>query len=102
MKYPLIKQIVLFLSLAAIIGCGDEGPQRSAVFGTVSLDGVPLNNAAIVFIPEKETKGPKAKALINEGQYHLDEDHGPLVGNMRVEIVPVGIEEAGFQRVRVL
>ncbi len=83
-----------------LAGCGEAGPDRVAVSGVVNLDGKPLNNAYIVFSPEGETKGPKAKAIITDGKYQLKEEHGPFIGKMRVEIQSVGMEEEEFQKVR--
>ena len=41
----------LFLGLACL-GCGPGGPEIASVEGKVTLDGKPLPNAAVVFIPE--------------------------------------------------
>ena len=90
--------VIALLFLFVFTGCSQDGTERVSVSGTVSLDGELLNDTAIVFVPHKETKGPKARALIQEGKYHLPMERGPVIGKMRVKIVPVGIDEAGFQK----
>lgn len=87
----LVQQIglmALILSGAATVpGCSsEEGPQRAAVRGVVTLDGTPLPLGVIQFIPDGETKGPSASASIQEGQFELPEISGPLIGTHRIEI----------------
>lgn len=76
----------LLLSIA-IAGCGgSDGPPRVAVRGTVTFDGQPLDRGSIEFIPTAGTHGPMAAAEIVDGKYDLDDDLGPVVGKLRVEI----------------
>jgi hypothetical protein len=44
------------LLAASVIGCGDSGPRRVPVSGTVSLNGKPLEGAIISFLPVPENK----------------------------------------------
>jgi len=67
-------------------GCGQDGPPRAAVKGTVNLDGEPLSQGSIRFIPTGETKGPEVGARIENGVFELSEEEGPVVGTVRVEI----------------
>lgn len=83
---PLFVVVTLCLS-----GCGG-GPAiphfegRAAVSGDVTLDGQPLPDGMIEFMPEGKGRGPRAMAAIKDGKYTLDEKHGPVAGPMRVEI----------------
>ncbi|REJ72344.1 MAG: hypothetical protein DWQ34_04520 [Planctomycetota bacterium] len=80
---------VLPALLALLPGCA--GPQtealpRAGVRGTVTLDGAPLEEGIIRFVPIEETRGPKTSVPIAEGRFEVDEEFGPLVGSHRVEI----------------
>lgn len=88
-RRPTISWLLgLGLLVAAVIGggCRESGPQRVSVSGTVTLDGHPLEEGAILFTPIDGTPGPKAAAAIVDGQFHLDTESGPPVGRLRVAI----------------
>jgi|EndMetStandDraft_5_1072996.scaffolds.fasta_scaffold81103_2 hypothetical protein len=73
----------------AICGCGGGPPDaqpRIAVSGTITLDGQPLNNAVIRFVPLAEVKGPKASVAVTAGRFDLPAYAGPVAGPHRVEI----------------
>lgn len=53
--------------LVLLAGCGDGGPRRVQIEGTVTLDGRPLANKSVMFIPEPGTPGNGASA-------HTDQD----------------------------
>jgi hypothetical protein len=82
----------LFLALVAIAslaGC-NRGPQFVEVSGTVTLNGRPLSDLEVVFMPDPGagTSGPASSAYTNEnGQYKLVTNKGQLgavVGTHRV------------------
>lgn len=79
--------IILLLTLF-ITGCSEatQGPQRAAVSGTVQLNGSPLAQGIIRFVPTDGTQGPKVSLPIQDGQFAADTDHGPVAGTNRVEI----------------
>ncbi len=63
-------------SLILVCGCASRssGPELVAVTGTVTLDGKPLQNGIIRFLPDvdRQTSGPIASAVLNkEGQFSL-------------------------------
>jgi len=59
------------LALAvACAGCGPGGPEIASVEGTVTMDGKPLPNAAVVFIPENGR--PAGATTDSEGHYALN------------------------------
>lgn len=76
-----------FFAVLAIVGCSDDGLQRVAVGGTVTVDGEHLPKGAIVFVPTNGTVGPKAGGEIIDGRFEIAEANGPVVGDLRVEIV---------------
>ncbi len=81
---PLIVVLIVFLAF----GCSERNPQpeRAAVNGTVYVDGKPLQTGSIQFIPTGDTKGPAAAAIIQNGDYELASENGPVVGRVRIEI----------------
>lgn len=79
---------LLTISLfATLVGCGsDASLSRSAVSGTVTLDGVPLAIGTICFVPIGETPGPKTSLRIEDGTFAATQKHGPVKGRHRIEI----------------
>lgn len=72
-------------SLLVVLGCGgQDGPPRATVTGTVTVDGVPLHEGSISFIPTGGTLGPVAGGIIKDGAYQIDDS--VCVGTNRVEI----------------
>ena len=87
---PRMAGIVIGLLFAmTTCGCGNgsetEQP-RAAVRGTVTLDGKPLPEGVIRFIPIEGTPGPKTSALVFQGQFSLEKEQGPLAGKHRIAI----------------
>ena len=76
---------VLLMSLC--VGCEQGGGvTRGAVKGKVTLDGSPVEEGSIAFIPTGGTEGPTAGGQIEQGQYSVPSAKGPVVGRYRVEI----------------
>jgi hypothetical protein len=80
---------VLLPALALVAGCGRSGPQRYEVRGSVSFAGEKIADGAIALTPIGDTKGPRVGANIQQGQYHINRDGGPVAGRHRVEITSV-------------
>lgn len=78
--------------LFALGGCGRDArlPELVPLEGQVTLDGQPLSNATVTFLPTGDTKGRGAAAITDEnGRYELEEQDGTLgvvVGSYRVAI----------------
>ncbi len=75
---------VLFI---AISGCGTDttGPEREAVTGTVTREGIPIDNGSIMFKPTGG--GAAASTAITDGKYEFNKENGPVAGVQKVEIV---------------
>jgi hypothetical protein len=74
--------------LAAVVGLGLSGcgsSVRRAVAGGVTLDGQPLDEAVIVFVP-LDAGGRKTGGPIAAGRYAMSRDVGLLPGRYRVEV----------------
>jgi hypothetical protein len=78
----------------ALCGCGDAGPRRTAIRGTVSLDGQPVNQATLILTPTAQ--GLAAAATIHHGVFELPADVGPTVGEFGVRINPLEAETEGL------
>jgi hypothetical protein len=62
--------IGIALLVVASSGCGPGGPDIASVEGTVTMNGKPLPNAAVVFIPENGR--PAGATTDSEGHYVLN------------------------------
>ena len=80
----------VMLSMSLIVGCGSDQLPLSAVSGQVTLNGRPLTNAKVVFLPES---GPAASGDLDaEGRFQLTtytRHDGAVIGQHRVTVVPV-------------
>jgi hypothetical protein len=82
----LVPPTFLLLVLAVISsGCGDNDG-RLSVSGNVKLDGKPLPEGSIEFLPIAGTGGPTAGATIEEGKYRIAAGRGLFAGQFRVKI----------------
>jgi hypothetical protein len=78
--------LLLAVGLAALpfTGCGGSG--RVSVSGRVTVDGKPVPEGSITFIPEKGNPGPTAGGAIRDGSYKIDARKGPMTGKHRMEV----------------
>lgn len=74
-------------------GCGDAGPRRVAVSGTVFVDGVPLPKGAVQFAPVDDT-GPMVSVTVESGKFEVPESIGPLAGTSLIDVLV--IRDLGF------
>jgi len=75
---------VPWLLLLIVSGCRE--PNRAAVGGKVTLDGQPVEEGTISFIPPSGHPGPTAWGPIKEGTYAISAHQGPAPTANRVEI----------------
>jgi hypothetical protein len=73
---------IAMVCLAAMSGCE---PAPRAVEGRVTLDGKPLNEAVILFVPLAKGR-KKTGGVIVDGKFHLAAINGLHSGEYRVEI----------------
>jgi hypothetical protein len=80
----------LLLSVCATIvvaGCGKSSKiPRVVVSGSVTLNGAPVEDGQIRYVPIEGTVGPVTMARIVGGEYVCDDKGGVPVGKHRVEI----------------
>jgi hypothetical protein len=90
MNYRLLQRRVLrpallAAALLALAGCSRE-TGRYSLEGSVTLDGQPLKQGTVSFMPEKGTKGPIAGGDVSEGKFLIAAKGGTFAGKFRVEI----------------
>jgi hypothetical protein len=74
----------LLLPLLAALGC--SGGNRAAVTGKVTVDGQPLEQGRIMFVPDQANPGPTAGAPIVNGNYTVPAANGVFIGKNTVQI----------------
>ncbi|WP_347244323.1 carboxypeptidase-like regulatory domain-containing protein [Thermogutta sp.] len=79
---------LLFAALASFSGCGRGGPALGQVEGTVTLDGVPLPGARVIFSP---VDGGRSSMAVTDGSGHYELEFaagskGAVVGKHKVTI----------------
>ncbi|MGP0070046.1 MAG: hypothetical protein ACLQGP_41410 [Isosphaeraceae bacterium] len=83
------RYAVVALALVAA-GCTDstEPPPlpRIAVSGTVMLDGKPLPEGRLQFIPDQSSSGIITVGEIQDGRFSIDRANGPIPGKYRVAV----------------
>jgi hypothetical protein len=57
--------------LTGAIGCGNDGPRLVDARGTVTLDGNPVPNATLTFVPKDGTGSPSYGTTDGNGNYTL-------------------------------
>lgn len=77
---------LLLAILAACSGCSNKDANRNAVDGEVTLDGKPVEQGSILFIPVDGTEGAATGGPIQAGHYRISKTQGAATGWNRVEI----------------
>jgi hypothetical protein len=80
------RTLLILLAVIVLAGCGERGPERIVVSGTVTYNGKPLPNGMIRFLPTAQSAAPVAGANIVNGQYRVDSRGGVPVGPATVQI----------------
>jgi hypothetical protein len=79
--------MLLVILVLLVAGCGPDGPAIAYVSGRVTMDGKPLPNATVVFIPDN---GRPAAAMTDaNGKYVLEFSegrHGAIPGPNTIRI----------------
>jgi len=80
-------RLVAAIALAALLGCGQKGPRLVPVTGTVTLDGQPVADAGVLFMPVEG--GPPASGTTDQqGRFRLRtvNREGAVAGKHRVAV----------------
>ena len=90
------------LALTMLLGCGRDSPPAT-VEGTVRLNGRPLDNCLVTFLPQprQEPKGPRSAGLTDQhGSYRLrcdNQQEGAGIGWHRVTVQDLSVS-TGIRR----
>jgi hypothetical protein len=78
--------LVLAFGVLFAVGCGDSGPRRYDLSGTVTFDGKPIPAGSIVFQPDTTAgnSGPQGTAEIRDGKYDTAQGGKGVVGGPHV------------------
>lgn len=82
----MLRASLLLATTLLLAGCSDPGPERASISGSITLDGKPVEQGSITFVPTEGTSGPTAGDVISGGQYEIPRALGPLVGKNKVEL----------------
>lgn len=79
--------LALAVAISSGAGCGKTtGLDKVVVHGTVTLDGQPIPNGEIRFVPAPGTAGPISGGPIKDGAYVAEGRGGVPLGEHKVEI----------------
>lgn len=87
----LILSFFLFALLVLSAGCGENGPVRYTIRGTIQMpDGKPVPAGEISFEPDASAgnHGPGSMVQIKDGKYSVSRDQGVVGGKYIVIISP--------------
>lgn len=79
--------VAVALCFAICTGCSDGGPELASVTGVVTIDGKPIPNAVLTFVPEEGS--PSYGQTSRDGHYALmftDTKQGAMLGTHQVSI----------------
>jgi hypothetical protein len=81
------SMLIAVPSLVFVVGCSNSsGVDKVVVSGVVTLDGQPISNGEIRFIPTSGTIGPVSGGAIKDGAYIAQAKGGVPIGTHNVEI----------------
>jgi hypothetical protein len=85
------------LAAVAVAGCGDGGPKRHRVSGTVKYDGQPIPFGEVLFTPDgaKKNSGPQGFANIRDGKYDTALEGGKGIGGGPMIVRVTGFDGPG-------
>ena len=84
------------LSLGVLVGCGaaPTGPERFAISGKVTREGIPIDDGTIMFTPA--VSGPAVLGQIIKGEYSFTEEDGVPAGKYAVLIAAKPLRDPTF------
>ncbi len=96
---PIVFSAICLIS-ALPVGCSSKADPfvetRQEVAGFVTLDGEPLKEGRIGFVPVEGTPGPKTSVKIEHGTFLIESQYGPVAGTHRIEVEST--DDGGYAR----
>lgn len=68
------------------VGCAESKPPTYPTSGVVTLNGAPVEEGTITFLPTEGTPGNNVAATITAGAFSAPQEAGLCIGGYRVEI----------------
>ena len=81
----LLHSLLLGLVSLTFVGCADPYGGRVEVLGKVTLKGQPISDATVTFEP-LDGQATRATAMVNDGSYAVDREHGLQPGKYLVRV----------------
>lgn len=91
--YHRANWLAMCVCLVLISGCGESGPKRHRLTGTVKFDGAPLKYGTIYFDPDQGNQGPQGFAEVIDGAYDTKANGRPGVISGKVVVRIMGFKE---------
>lgn len=96
-----IRQLILTVGVAVsalAMGCtgAPDGPKRNSISGTVTREGIPIDDGFIVFRSQGEGADISGSSPIVDGKYQLDATTGVPAGTYKVEITQKPLRDPDF------
>ena len=82
-----LSWFVLLFILAGLVGCGESGPERIGMSGTVTYNGEPIFEGEISFLPADGTQAPPTSTTIMDGKYQLPAKWALVPGTYNVSVM---------------
>jgi hypothetical protein len=94
------RQFLVFLVIFALLfGCGEKTYPSQPLVGNVTIDGEPLAEGNITFVPQDKEMGPEVTAVITAGKYKAQVPSGRLKVYLQgTRATGKMVEEYGVQR----
>jgi hypothetical protein len=80
-----LAALALCAACVWVVGCGDSGPKRYGVSGTVTYKGQPIKSGLISFIPEGSEASAGGASII-DGKYDIPSKPGLPAGKYEVSV----------------
>jgi len=82
------RRLLAVVLVCCLAGCGQKGPRRYDVEGTVTLGGEPVRAGEVQFEPDpdRSNTGPQSRARIKDGRYRTPRGKGAVGGPAVVRI----------------
>ena len=73
--------VQLFAAFVAVAvgGCGAGGPKMAKIAGRISIDGEPVANGYLQFVPQPTGRAPAAGAVVATGSYSGEVSPGKIL-----------------------
>jgi hypothetical protein len=84
--HRVLPALMIAAVCSSLSGCGDSGPKRVSVAGTVTLDGHPLPKGVIQFTPI-DRSGPMVSVSVESGKFEVSRALGPTAGSSQVDVL---------------